>query len=141
MFKELKLILVPYPDKKMSTGQYFDFIVSAQPLRQYLGLKDFSTVTPFGYFTYKEHERRVLKEYRLQYKTALPNNRIELYLCPACGELACGGITARIIDKGNKIIWTEFAEQSDEDEISRLLDAEEIEFDRSNYMRALNAVT
>ena len=124
-----------YPDR-----QYLDYIVSGQPLREYLGIKRKSDVTPFGFFPSKEEQKRALNEFKLQQKTQLSDNRIELYICECCGDIGCGAITATIIDRGDKIIWTHFASQNDPDEIGEEIQVEQIEFDRKNYFQAFSKV-
>jgi isopentenyl phosphate kinase len=93
-------------------------------------------VTPFGFFPSEEEQKRALKEFRLQQKTQLVDNRIELYICESCGDISCGSITAKIIDSGDKIIWTHFASQSNPDEIGEEIQVEGIEFERQNYFKA-----
>ena len=122
MIKDLQLKWTHHPDNKFSGRQYMDFIIVGQSLRDYLGLKNKSLVTPFGFFPSKEEQIRVLNEFRLHQKTQLSHNRIELYVCDECGDISCGAITAKIIDRGDRIVWTEFASQSDREEISEKID-------------------
>ena len=136
MTKDLQLIWTKHPSKEYSDRQYLDYIISGQPLREYLGVKSKSSVTPFGFFQSKAEQKRILKEFRLQQKTQLVGDRIELYICECCGDIACGALTSKIIDNGNKIIWTHFANQNDPDEIGEELQVEQIEFDRQNYFKA-----
>ena len=140
MFKDLQLKWTNHPDNKFSGRQYLDFIISGQSLRDYLGIKNKSSVTPFGFFPSKEEQKRALKEFRFQQKTQLSGNRVEIYVCENCGDIGCGAITAKIIDRGDRIVWTEFANQSDQEEISEPIDVEEIEFNRQNYFKALSTV-
>ena len=140
MLKDLQLKWTNHPHIKYSDRQYLDFIIAGQPLRDYLGLKNKSSVTPFGFFPSKEEQKRILKEFRLQQKTHLTGNRIELYVCENCGDIGCGSITAKIIDRGDKIVWTEFAYQSDQAETGETIVVEEIEFERENYFKALSTI-
>lgn len=127
-------------DNAQMSGKYLDFIISNQPLNKYLGFESKNIVTPFGWFLNKNEQIRILKEFRLQTKTKLPNNRIELYICPACGDIGCGSVTAQIFDKGDKILWTNFANQSDEQEVGELFDVKTLEFERNNYYKAFSQV-
>jgi hypothetical protein len=142
MQKELKLSWIKRPKNDMEnvTGQYLDFIVSGESLKKYLGLESDSNVTPFGWFSNKKEEIRALKEFRLQTRSMLVDNRIELYICAACGDIACGSITAKIIDRGDTIIWTDFATQSNQYEINNLLGVSGIEFERQNYFQAFSKI-
>jgi hypothetical protein len=140
MFKDLQLKWTNHPDTKYSGRQYLDFIISGKSLKEYLGINNKLSVTPFGFFSSKEEQKRILKEFRLQQKTQLSENRIELYICEKCGDIGCGAITAKIIDRGDRIVWTEFANQSDEEEIGETIDAQEIEFERQNYFKAFSTI-
>ena len=140
MIKNLQPSWTKHPSKEYSNRQYLDFIVSGQPLREYLGIKNLSSVTPFGFFPSEEEQKRALKEFRLQQKTQLAGNRIELYICECCGDIVCGAITAKIIDRDDKIIWAHFANQSHQDEIGEEIQVEQIEFDRKNYFKAFATI-
>lgn len=137
MLKDLQLCWIKHESKENPNRQYLDYVVSGQPLREYLNIKNKSSVTPFGFFPSKEYQQIALKEFRLQQKPRLTGNRIELYVCECCGDIGCGAITARIIDNGDKIVWTNFACQSDPYEIGEEITADLIEFDRQKYFKAL----
>jgi len=136
MLKELSLVWTIHPKEVYSGRKYLDFIVSGQTLREYLGLKDKSSVTPFGFFPSKDEQSRALREFKLQDKTQLKDNRIELYVCEECGDIGCGSITAEIKDLGDKIIWKNFAYQNNSEEIGPILEVEQIEFERQNYFKS-----
>jgi hypothetical protein len=140
MTKDLQLVWTKHSSKEYSDRQYLDFVISGQPLREYLGIKSKSSVTPFGFFPSKEEQKRILKEFRLQQKTQLSGDRIELYICECCGDIGCGAITVKIIDRGDKIIWTYFANQSDPDEIGDEIRVDQIEFDRQNYFKVFSNI-
>ena len=97
-------------------------------------------MTPFGFFPSKEEQKRILKEFRLQKKTQLTGDRIELYICECCGDIGCGAITVKIIEKGDKIVWTHFANQSDPDEMGEEIQVDSIEFDRQSYFKAFSNI-
>ena len=140
MLKELQLYWTIHPDKKYSDRKYLDFIISGKSLRDYLGIKNKSSVTPFGFFPNQEQQNKALKEFRLQQKTQLPGNRVELYICENCGDIGCGSITTQITYINNRIIWTKFAYQNNADEIGEIINVEPIEFDTQNYFKAFSAV-
>jgi len=140
MLKELEFAWKKHPDKKYSDRQYLEFIVSGQPLHEYLGVKEQSRVTPFGFFPDKKEQKRALREFRFQQRSLLIDNRVELYICEDCGDIRCGAITTKIIDEGDKIIWAQFATQNDPEEISELLAVEQIEFNRQDYFKAFSKI-
>lgn len=140
MLKDLELVWTKHESKEYSNRHYLDYIVSGQPLREYLRIKGKSNVTPFGFFPIINEQKRALREFRLQQKTQLASNRIELYICECCGDISCGAITAKIIDAGNRIIWTGFANQNNPEDIIEEIPAEPIEFDRQSYLKALSII-
>ena len=141
MTRDLQLIWTNHSSKKYSDRQYLDYMISGQPLREYLGIKSKSSVTPFGFFPSNEEQKRILKEFRLQQTTQLVGDRIELYICECCGDIGCGGITVKIMDKGDKIIWTHFATQSNPDEIGEEILVDQIEFERQSYFKAFSNIS
>ena len=68
MTQDLQLIWTKHPSKEYFDKKYLDYIISGQPLREYLGIKSNSSVTPFGFFPRNEDQIRILKEFRLQQK-------------------------------------------------------------------------
>ncbi len=140
MTKDLQLIWTKHSSKEYSDRQYLDYIISGQPLRAYLGINSKSSVTHFGFFSSKDVQKIILKEFRLQKKTQLVGDRIELYICDCCGDIGCGAITVRIIDKGDKIVWTHFANQSDAHKIGEVIEVDQIEFDRQSYLKAFSNI-
>lgn len=136
MKKKLILSWTESSSKENSNGKFLDFIVSGQKLSDYLGIKNSKSVTPFGFFDNKKEQQRTLKEFRFQQATRLPGGRVELYICECCGDIGCGAITAKILDRGDKIIWTDFANQTSEDEIGERINIEQLEFERIDYFKA-----
>jgi len=140
MLKELSLIWTTHPNKIYLGRQYLDFIISGQPLREYLEEKNNSNVTPFGFFSNVEEQKRALRELKFQQKTQLKENRVELYICEDCGDIGCGSITTEIKDLRDKIIWKNFAFQNNLDEIGQLINVDQLEFDRQNYFKTFSMV-
>ena len=140
MTKDLQLIWTRHPSKEYSDRQYLDYLISGQLLREYLGIKSKSSVTPFGFFPSKEEQKRILKEFRLQQKTQLLGDRIELYICECCGDIGCGAITVKVMDRGDKIIWMHFANQNDPEEVGEEIQVDQIEFDRQSYFTAFSNI-
>jgi len=140
MTKDLQLIWTRHPSKEYSDRQYLDYLISGQLLREYLGIKSKSSVTPFGFFPSKEEQKRILKEFRLQQKTQLLGDRIELYICECCGDIGCGAITVKVMDRGDKIIWMHFANQNDPEEVGEEIQVDQIEFDRQSYFKAFSNI-
>jgi hypothetical protein len=69
----------------------------------------------------------------------LATGRVMIYVCPDCGDIGCGAITAAILDLGTKIVWRDFAYESGDDGLpDEYLNIEPIEFERQNYFSAFS---
>jgi hypothetical protein len=44
---------------------------------------------------------------------SLPDGRVPLYICPECGDLGCGGVTAVVERTADTVVWREFGYQND----------------------------
>lgn len=137
MIKELQLVRTQYAER-----YYWDYVISGQPLWQYLKMLQPYGVTPFGFFPNQQEQMRALKEFRVQQKTYLADSRIMLYICTCCGDIGCGAVTAKIIDKGSQIIWTKFASQDarEAEGIYIIPTVPDLIFDRAGYFKALSVV-
>jgi len=114
---------------------YLDFSVSGKPLKELLGQNDADLISPFGW----GDNKRILRIFRLQEKPELSTGRIALYVCPECGDIACGAITASIQDLGDRIVWKDFGYETDNGELSKTYPKiEPIEFDRQSYFAAFS---
>ena len=89
--------------------RYIDFIVSGKSLRQILWISKLDRIGIFGWGSNKDYEFIQIKEYLKQRKPELSIGRTMFYVCPECGDIGCGAITAEIIEIENKIVWKEFA--------------------------------
>ena len=43
----------------------------------------------------------------------LPPNRVALYVCPECGDLSCGALTAALTVHGDTVTWGDFRPERD----------------------------
>ncbi|MBW7968820.1 hypothetical protein [Bradyrhizobium sp. BR 10289] len=47
-------------------------------------------------------------------------HRVALFVCPECGDLACGAITARVSHEEARVQWSDFAYENGHDAASKL---------------------
>lgn len=76
--------------------KYIDFIVSGQSLGQLFGPPDLDLIGTFGWTDNKEYENNQIDEFLGFTKPELKTGRTCFYVCPACGDIGCGAITAKI---------------------------------------------
>ena len=123
-------------DSNKHERHYFDFIISGQSLRDILKVSKSDLISPFGWFENKAEERLSMQELTLKQKSGLDTGRIMLYVCPECGDIECGAITAIIVDLGDRIVWKDFGYET-ANGISELYSTiQPIEFSRQGYFNA-----
>lgn len=122
--------------------EYFDFIVSGKSLKTILGIESADFITLFGWGTNREYERHILNVFRLKEKSEIDSGRVMIYVCPECGDIDCGAITAIINDLGDRIIWSEFGYETNYGGLTETYDQiEPIEFERASYFAAFSKIS
>jgi hypothetical protein len=114
---------------------YLDFVVDGESLSEKFGGDLASCLGWFG----TERNSRAVYRLILKEPADLPNDRRSLYVCPECGELDCGAVTAVIERVGDKVIWRDFAFQRHYDQVNPI-DGHEgasFTFDRTQYNQAM----
>lgn len=124
--------------RRISTNQaprdYFDFFISGKSLRTILDIENADLITAFGWSTNKKYERHLLNVFRLKEKSQIESGRIMIYVCPECGDIDCGAITAVIKDRGLTIVWSDFAYETNYGGIGETFSQiAPIEFGRADY--------
>lgn len=87
---------------------YVDFIVSGQSLRQVLGAPAADQIGIFGWIPDKWYENDRIDEFLGLIPPELATGRTSFYVCPECGDMGCGAVTAKIEVTGQQVIWKEF---------------------------------
>lgn len=119
--------------------EYLDFFISGKSLKTLLDIETADYITLFGWGTNKEYDRHILNVFRLKEKSQLETGRVMIYVCPECGDIDCGAITATIKDFGDRIIWRDFGYETDYGGLTETYDQiEPIEFDRISYFKAFS---
>jgi hypothetical protein len=122
--------------------EYFDFFVSGQSLRKALEIEDADFITLFGWGSNKEYDKHILNVFRLKEKSQIASGRVMLYVCPECGDIDCGAITASIKDYGDRIIWSDFGFETDYNGRTETYEKiQAIEFDRASYFAAFSKIS
>jgi len=71
----------------------------------------------------------------------LAPNRVALYICPECGDLACGALTVAVTLEADFVVWSELAWENGYDDSARTAyDIGPFRFERPEYERALRAI-
>ena len=97
---------------------YLDFVIDGRLLSEQIA-GDF--VTPLGWGDASE-QTRAARRLLLDEPADFPNDRRSLYVCPECGDLGCGALSAVIENVDNQIVWRDFGHQNNYEDIVRLDD-------------------
>jgi hypothetical protein len=46
-------------------------------------------------------------------RSDLESERVEIYVCPECGDIGCGAVTAVVEVHGHRVIWRDFGLERD----------------------------
>lgn len=122
--------------------KFIDFIVSGQSLGQLFGLPNFDLIGTFGWTENKVQENLQIDEFLGLTKPELETGRTCFYVCPECGDIGCGAITAKIEVTEKNVIWKEFGYENNYSEPD-LTDYKEIgpfTFDKKQYSEILGGL-
>lgn len=115
---------------------YLDFVVDGVSLSEKIGG---DLVSCLGWLV-PEQNKKAVNQLMLKAESDLPEHRYALYVCPECGELGCGAITAVIEKVDDTIIWRDFAFENDYDgEIQPIDEVDKFIFDRAQYRNTLRS--
>lgn len=125
-------------NKGKAERHFLDFMISGKSLKTILGMEDSDMITPFGWIDDEKHEKHIKNSFKLQGKPELRTGRVSLYVCPECGDIGCGAITASIKSVANSIIWEDFGYENGFEEMELYTHIKPIEFNKENYLQAFS---
>lgn len=100
---------------KKTDRKYIDFIVSGQSLMEIFCLLNYNLIGTFGWSENVEFEIKKIDEFLGNEKPELETGRTCFYVCPECGDIGCGAITAKIEVTDNAVVWKDFGYEDDSD--------------------------
>ena len=115
-----------------------DFVVDGEALSSRVS-GDYASCLGWGT---ADWEASVVEKLLARAEPVAPPNRVALYICPECGDLGCGAVTAAIERDGPTIIWHTFGYENDYDEAPRYDWHQHLgpfRFDAIEYERVLRA--
>ena len=94
---------------------FLDFVVDGHELSEQVGG---DLISCLGWLDTAENARAV-RRLLLDEAPDFPNDRRSLYVCPECGDLGCGAVSAVIENIGDQIVWRDFGYENDyEDKVT-----------------------
>jgi hypothetical protein len=92
--------------------RYADFLIDGTPLRDMFGIPPSGLIGALGWGA-PECEIQVVKQLLLQAEP--PHGRQMLLVCPECGDLGCGAITAEVSLSDGLFVWSQFGFENNYD--------------------------
>jgi hypothetical protein len=121
-----------------------DFLIDGESMHEMLPAPDAVRDGCLGNGGYQRHEPLV-KRMLLEIPSDLETGRVALYVCPQCGDIGCGAVTAVIEQTDEFFIWKDFGYEKnwamrDDEPLFDLSGYENIGpfyFDKQQYREAL----
>ena len=126
---ELKLILSQIPEGEA----FYEFDISDQPLSTILQV-DLKQLT--GIFTAEASDSGYFVVQLAKYIGKLPTERILLYVCSDCGDIACGALSAKIELTESAVIWSDFAYENSVGIIENYPQIGPFQFQKAQYFES-----
>src|SRR5215203_3471935 len=118
-------LVVKWTDREIGGAQtprrFLDFVIDGESLYEKLG----DLISPLGWGN-NDEERKAIDRFLRKSEPDLPNNRTSIYVCPECGDLGCGAISAVIEGDGDNIVWRDFGYENNYDEYVNLEDYRDV---------------
>ena len=128
---------------KKTARSFLDFTIDGDSLYARLG-EPLDLISPLWLDHPAPDEKEKAIQRLLKQATGdLHSDRVSLYICPECGDLGCGAISAEIIFSENAVVWSDFGyENNYEDAVARerYESIGPFEFDRVAYETAFKHI-
>jgi len=95
---------------------FLDFVIDGRPLLDHLGSSDSDFIGRLGWGPVQEH-RQGIEHLLLKLPPDAPSGRVQLLICPECGDLGCGAFTGRIEKSDDCFVWRDFAFENDHEKV------------------------
>lgn len=125
------------PGPETSERHFLEYKVGRRSLSDVVELGDFISV--LGWLPREleqQHARRLLMRLPAPFRSG----RVPIYVCPECGDLGCGAVTARIHRVGTQVTWSDFAQEGPQREpiaLDQSDDPREFTFEWDSYRQLL----
>ena len=84
-----------------------DIEVDGISLRELLESLGFDLISCLGWGA-EDYQKDAISRLMLKNSGDLKGNRHSLYVCPACGDMGCGGVSLEVVCTDDIVIWRDF---------------------------------
>jgi hypothetical protein len=91
--------------------RFLEFVIDGVPLSTRI---DADFISPFGWFSI-DAQRAAIDRLQRRKPPDLAHGRTSLYICPECGDLGCGAVSAMIAGGSGVVIWKDFGVQNNDE--------------------------
>lgn len=91
--------------------RYRDFVIDGISFSQRIAA---DVISPFGWGSHGS-QLEAVDRLRRKAPADLPGNRTSIYVCPECGDLGCGALSAVVEGGSGVVIWRDFGLQTPHD--------------------------
>lgn len=118
--------------------RYLDFVIDGQSLGTLLHCGDMIGCLGWGRLVYEAEMADVLL---LKKPSPLETGRVMLYVCPECGDIGCGAITALVEQTEDYFVWRDFGYENDYDPelpgLTEYIEVGPFRFGKAEYQQVL----
>ncbi len=115
--------------------KFLDFVIDGESFYEKMG----GEISPLGWFV-PEQNQIAVNRFLLIESPDFPDNRRNIYVCPECGDLGCGAVSAVIEEIEGRIVWRDFGYENNYDGNVLFEDYREIgpfSFEKEEYAVAI----
>ena len=98
-----------------SARSHVDFEIDGHSLFIMTNAADSDLVGVLGWAV-SGRDDEAIDQFLLKRPTDLPDQRQPVFVCPECGDIACGAITLRLRLEGDAVVWEDLAYENGFDE-------------------------
>jgi len=125
-----------------TSRNHLDFLVDGQSLYDLLAAQKRDLVGVLGWCPAAQDDH-TLAGLVLEKPSPLPGGRVMLFVCPECGDIGCGAITAMVTFESNSYVWRDFGYENNYDpgmaDFATYAAVGPFQFDATQYRAALQA--
>ncbi|HSH59172.1 MAG TPA: hypothetical protein VK988_05920 [Acidimicrobiales bacterium] len=125
---------------KKAERRFADLVVDAKPLYRVVRAEGFDYISAI-WLDDPDIARLAVRRLLGDQPPDAPGGRVAMYVCPECGDLGCGAVTAQVNRTEDNVEWSAWGLQNNyEERVTPVENLPAVTFRRDEYERALRAL-